>query len=233
MWAPSSAIGLEARRDFVFGRTHETGVSMTLRANWTFSPHLALQVYAQPYIASGRYTELKDVDSPGAARYADRFHAFTGDEIQLTDGTYHVARGGSSFSFARPDFNFRQLRSSVVVRWEYRPGSTVFATWSHGQTSDGFDGGRFRLGRDLPDLGTTPRMPPPLAHAFGAVSGPTAAAATSRGPRAGRSLACAHVVGELPRSRHAGCHSGLRMEYSRRGELGRGCNIQSRCVKRA
>jgi len=42
----------------------------------------------------------------------------------------------------------------VVVRWEYLPGSTVFAIWSHGQTSDAFGGGRFRLGRDLSDLGS-------------------------------------------------------------------------------
>jgi hypothetical protein len=141
---------------FVFGRIHETDVSMTVRANWTFSPHLALQVYAQPYVASGRYTELKDVDHPGAANYADRFHIFSGNEIGLTGGGYHVARDGSSFSFDRPDFNFRQLRSTVVVRWEYRPGSTVFAIWSHGQTSDTFSDGRFRFGRDLSDLGSAP-----------------------------------------------------------------------------
>ena len=144
------------RTHFVFGRIRETDVSMTVRANWTFSPHLALQVYAQPYVASGRYGELKDVDNPGAVRFADRFHAFSGDELRLADGTYHVMRDGSSFSFDRPDFNFRQLRSTVVVRWEYRPGSTVFAIWSHGQTSDTFDDGRFRFGRDLSDLGTAP-----------------------------------------------------------------------------
>ena len=46
----------------------------------------------------------------------------------------------------------RQLRSTVVVRWEYRPGSTVFAIWSHGRTSDGSGDGRFRLGRDLSEL---------------------------------------------------------------------------------
>ena len=137
---------------YVFGRLHETDVSMTVRANWTFSPHLALQVYAQPYIASGYYTELKEIDHPAADRYTDRFHVFTGDELRLTDGTYSVARGGASYSFGQPDFNFRQLRSTVVLRWEYRPGSTVFAIWSHGQTSDSFDDGRFRFGRDFSDL---------------------------------------------------------------------------------
>jgi hypothetical protein len=139
---------------FVFGRIHETDVSMTLRVNWTFSPHLALQAYAQPYVASGHYDQLKDVDNPGAARYADRFHVFAPGELQLADATYQAARDGAMYSFERPDFNFRQLRSTVVLRWEYRPGSTIFAIWSHGQTDDALGDGRFRLGRDLGDLAT-------------------------------------------------------------------------------
>ena len=135
---------LGSQAHFVFARVHETDVSMTLRVNWTFSPHLTLQAYAQPYLASGRYDDFKDVDNPGAGKYADRFHLLTGNGYQLADGT----------SFDRPDFNFRQLRSTVVVRWEYRPGSTVFAIWSHGRTSDVFDDGRLRLNRDLSELGS-------------------------------------------------------------------------------
>lgn len=144
----------ESESHFVFARIHQTDVSMTFRVNWTFSPRLTLQAYAQPFIASGRYDELKDVDNPGAARYADRFHVFDNRELTLVDDTYSVMRNGAAYSFDRPDFNFRQLRSTMVLRWEYRPGSTVFAIWSHGRTSDSFDGGRFRLGRDLGDLGS-------------------------------------------------------------------------------
>jgi hypothetical protein len=140
---------------YVFGRLHEADASMTLRVNWTFSPHLTLQAYAQPYIASGHYDELKEVDHPGAAQYRDRFHFLAADGLALDDGgTYHVMRDGASFRFDRPDFNFRQLRSTVVLRWEYRPGSTVFAIWSRGQTDSAFDDGRLRFGRDISDLGT-------------------------------------------------------------------------------
>ncbi|HET9624660.1 MAG TPA: DUF5916 domain-containing protein [Kofleriaceae bacterium] len=142
------------REHYLFGRIHELDVSMTVRANWTFSPRLALQVYAQPYIASGHYDELKDVDDPGAPRYRDRFHMLTSREARLVDGTYQVNAGGARFAFDQPDFNFRQLRSTVVLRWEYLPGSTVFAIWSHGQTSDALDDGRFRFGRDVTALTT-------------------------------------------------------------------------------
>jgi hypothetical protein len=39
----------------------------------------------------------------------------------------------------------------MVLRWEYRPGSTVFAIWSHGQTSQ-IDDGRFHFAEDLSGL---------------------------------------------------------------------------------
>ena len=34
-------------------------------------------------------------------------------------------------------FDVLQLRSNSVVRWEFRPGSTLFAVWTHGR--DGYD----------------------------------------------------------------------------------------------
>ena len=66
------------------------------------------------------------------------------------DGTFTGSNSGT-FQFSQPDFSFAQLRSNVVMRWEYRPGSSIFVIWSHGQTTDSPDG-RFRLGRDLKDL---------------------------------------------------------------------------------
>jgi hypothetical protein len=135
---------------FVFARIRETDVSLTLRMNWTFSPRLALQAYAQPFIAAGRYSEFKDIDHPDARRYTDRFRLLAPGDVSFTGS---ADPSGAALQLDRPDFNFRQLRSTVVMRWEYRPGSTVFAIWSHGRTSDTFDDGRFRFGRDLGDLG--------------------------------------------------------------------------------
>ena len=121
-------------RHYVFARIHQTTASLTARVNWTFSPRLSLQLYAQPFLAAGTYSEYKDVDNPHAARFEDRF--------TLLDGT--------EFEIGRPDFDFGQLRSTMVVRWEYRPGSAVFAIWSHGQTSS--TDTRFDLGPDLANL---------------------------------------------------------------------------------
>jgi hypothetical protein len=144
--------GAEPQTHYVVGRLHAADVGMTLRVNWTFSPHLALQAYAQPYIATGRYDDLKEVDRPGALRYEDRFHRFNANELMLVDGVYRVARDAAAYQFTQPDFDFRQLRSTIVVRWEYRPGSTVFAIWSHSQTGDALDDGRLELHRDASRL---------------------------------------------------------------------------------
>src|SRR5207248_2207274 len=51
-------------------------------------------------------------------------------------------------------FNYKQFRSNVVFRWEYRPGSTLFVVWSQGrQNSTGAEGTQGFRG-DLSDLFT-------------------------------------------------------------------------------
>ncbi|HEY5923071.1 MAG TPA: DUF5916 domain-containing protein [Kofleriaceae bacterium] len=142
------------RTHYVFGTIAQTVVSLTTRVNWTFSPKLSLQLYAQPFIAAGNYRELKDVDNPHAQRFEDRFHVLTGNDYSVTDGTVSVSHNGT-YAFAQPDFDFGELRSTVVLRWEYRPGSAVFAIWSHGRTNF-VDGGRFDLANDIADLGRAP-----------------------------------------------------------------------------
>jgi hypothetical protein len=141
------------RTHYLFGSINQTTTALTTRVNWTFSPHLSLQVYAQPFIAAGNYSEYKDVDNPHAKRFADRFHVLAGNDYSVMDGTVTVSHNGT-YTFDRPDFDIQQLRSTVVLRWEYRPGSTVFAIWSHGR-SDSLDS-RFDLANDLAHLASAP-----------------------------------------------------------------------------
>jgi hypothetical protein len=47
----------------------------------------------------------------------------------LADGTLRVTDGAQQFSLAPRDFNVRSFRSNAVLRWEWRPGSTLFAVW--------------------------------------------------------------------------------------------------------
>jgi hypothetical protein len=136
---------------YYVGRLHQTTSSLTARINYTFTPRLSLQYYAQPFMSAGRYTDLATVVSPRAVAFADRFRVLDGSEIaRASDGSYDVAttQGGvRDVSIDNPDFNVRELRSTAVMRWEYRPGSTLFLVWSQGRSSEGEDGA-FALTRE-------------------------------------------------------------------------------------
>ncbi|MBC7893824.1 MAG: carbohydrate binding family 9 domain-containing protein [Cytophagaceae bacterium] len=118
---------------YTVARLDQETVALTTRINWTASPTLSLQVYAQPFATGGSYSDWRRVSDPLARSYANQFQPF------VQEGE----PGG---------FNFKQFRSNSVLRWEYRPGSTLFFVWAQGRTQDGLDAGSFRFGRDYRNL---------------------------------------------------------------------------------
>ncbi len=129
-----------AEPHYLFARLEQTTVGVTARADWTFSPTLSLQLYAQPFVSGGAYTEFKQVADARAEAYAARF---AGVDARLGDGgdvQADLDGDGAAESFRSPDFNVKQFRSNVVLRWEYRPGSTLFAVWSQGRDHYAADG---------------------------------------------------------------------------------------------
>jgi hypothetical protein len=141
------------RREYIFAHLDQTTVSLTARANYTFSPNLSFQLYAQPFLSAGEYTDFRRVAAPRARAFDERFHTFADTEITYDiDGRRYTADvGDDDVRFDNPDFNVRSLRSNAVLRWEYRPGSTLFVVWSHGR-SDRARQGNFDLRRGLDDL---------------------------------------------------------------------------------
>jgi hypothetical protein len=144
---------------YIFGHIVQHTLGLTLRGSWTFTPDLSLQVYAQPFIASGRYDELKQASDVMADDYEDRFAEYDGTQVVRTpDDVYEIdddRDGVADYAIDVPDFNFRELRSNVVLRWQYRPGSTVFFIWSHGR-ADSIVQGDLDLSRDLRGLAKAP-----------------------------------------------------------------------------
>ena len=112
-------------------------LALTLRVTYPFSANMSLQMYAQPFIAKGTFSAVRELSAnPRAADYAGRYLAY----------------GDTAFTNNIGGFNFKQFRSNVVFRWEYRPGSTLFLVWSQGrQGSTGAEGSR-SFGGDLDDL---------------------------------------------------------------------------------
>ncbi len=125
---------------YIVGKIDQKTLNATVRVNLHLTPELSVQYYGSPFVSIGKYTDLKRVVAPRAGIYEQRFQPFLGDQITARpDGsTYDVAEGpgAQSYSFTNPDFSFRQFRSNLVLRWEYRPGSTLYAVWSQGRTSN-------------------------------------------------------------------------------------------------
>ena len=61
----------------------------------------------------------------------------------------------AAFSFYNPDFNYKSLRGTIVLRWEYLPGSTLYFVWTQNR-ADYSHPGDLQLRRDLGDLLTAP-----------------------------------------------------------------------------
>ncbi|MEJ2633940.1 MAG: DUF5916 domain-containing protein [Calditrichia bacterium] len=125
---------------YVFANMNQRELKANIRVNWTFSPRLSFQLYAQPLISSGNYYNYKGLAYP---RTYD-FNAFSGNNVKLADDTYTIDPDGGgpsrSFEFDNPDFNFRSLRGNAVLRWEYRPGSTLFLVWTQNRSESVVDG---------------------------------------------------------------------------------------------
>ena len=131
-------------------------LGLVLRFDLCLTPNLSIQFYGQPFVSAGSYSKIKRITSPRAENYSDRFHTFTEDEITYSqeNGEYYVDENNDTetdYTISNPDFNFRQFRSNLVIRWQYSPGSTIYFVWSQERT--GFEEtGTFNYSSDMRDL---------------------------------------------------------------------------------
>jgi hypothetical protein len=123
---------------WVLGRIHQDQWGLTLRVNLAITPDLTIQYYGSPFVATGLYTNLRKATDTLSPVYEERFHRYGPDEIaySASDNSYSVqeAGGGPSYTFANPDFSFREFRSSLVARWEWKPGSSLYVVWQQGRS---------------------------------------------------------------------------------------------------
>jgi hypothetical protein len=154
---------------YLFGDLDRQDLSMVARVNWTFTPHLSLELFAQPLLSSVDYTSYKELAQAGTFefnRFSEGSVAGSGDESVCLGGNtcedenhrrYMDFDGDGTTDFAFPDrdFNFRSFRATAVMRWEYRPGSTLFLVWQRRQAGRASTGD-FDFGRDADALFSIP-----------------------------------------------------------------------------
>jgi len=107
---------------YTFARLDQRTTSATMRLNYTYTPNVSLQGYVQPFVSKGTYSNVRQLSAdPRAEKYDDRYAPLAASGVTSDPG----------------GFNFKSLQSNLVFRWEYAPGSTLFAVWNHGR--QGYD----------------------------------------------------------------------------------------------
>jgi hypothetical protein len=108
---------------YVFATLEQRELVLVTRLELTLRPDLAIDLYLEPFVSTGTYTELGELAAAGT-RDLRRYGEVTRRGASIT-----VDDGGATFSLPEPDFTARSLRSTAVLRWEPRPGSTFYAVW--------------------------------------------------------------------------------------------------------
>jgi hypothetical protein len=120
---------------YVFAAVDLSEISGRLRANYTFTPDLSLETYAEPFAASGRFHSFGELRAPRAGDLV-MYGSGGSDIVRNPDGSHTVTDANGSFEIEPQDFNVRSFRSNVVLRWEWRPGSTMFVVWQQDRSGE-------------------------------------------------------------------------------------------------
>lgn len=97
----------------VFGNRSSKLVDLSIRGTFTFFKNMSLQVYNQLLIAQGKYDNFQILQNP------DKFATF------------------ESYP-KKSDFNLNSFNLNMVLRWEYRAGSTFYLIWSQARNEKGY-----------------------------------------------------------------------------------------------
>jgi hypothetical protein len=145
-----------AGRRYLFAALDQRTLSIDTRFNATFTPTLTLELFAQPFLASGDYQAFTEFAAPRAiamrefGRDVGTVTGVRGDE-ETRPSLYRIdpdaAGPAAPFTIRNPNFNVRSLRGTAVARWEYKPGSTLFLVWTQ-QREGSAAFGDFDVGRD-------------------------------------------------------------------------------------
>lgn len=124
---------------YVFAALRQRDAYATLKVNAAFSRTLSLQLYAQPFSFIGAYDRFSELYKP-RTYFFNQYGVNNRSTIANNGDSYTVDPDGAgpaqSFDIYNPNFRSRSFRSNAVLRWEYRPGSTIFLVWSQTRSGD-------------------------------------------------------------------------------------------------
>jgi hypothetical protein len=147
------------QKRYLFAHLEQTTLVADIRVDWIISPSLSFQVYLQPLISSGRYTDFKSLSRPKTyefLKYGDNGSTVTPGYSSTGELLgYELDPDGQGpalpSTIANPDFNIVSLRGNAVLRWEYVAGSVVYLVWTQSR-ADYEPIGDFELRRSMSHL---------------------------------------------------------------------------------
>ncbi|PZX20720.1 hypothetical protein LX69_00145 [Breznakibacter xylanolyticus] len=121
---------------YLMGQQNRQTMGVTIRASWALTPDVSLQYYGNPYVSSGTFSNYKIMTNPLSDRYDGLFDRIPSEDVAMgDDGKMHMSYRGHEFVFDLPDFEYQEFRSNFAFRWEFKPGSTFYAVWTHNRSA--------------------------------------------------------------------------------------------------
>ena len=125
---------------------------MTLRIDYSITPDFSIQFYGAPFVSAAKFYDFKEAANPTAENYYERFSIFDNNRFNKDNFSFDFDSDGEfEFVLGNRDFNYKQFRSNLILRWEYIPGSVLFIVWSHEQ-NDYQNTGEFNALNDFKNL---------------------------------------------------------------------------------
>jgi hypothetical protein len=121
---------------YIFGKVERSEIAASVRVNYSFTPDLNVELYAEPFASSGSYSRIGEL---ARARSFDlrEYGVEEGTGLERDEeGNYSFSDSDASFEIDNPDFDVLSFRSNLVLRWEWRPGSTLFLVWQQNRSAD-------------------------------------------------------------------------------------------------
>jgi len=115
---------LSETRRYRFADLSSAFFALTARVSYTFTPRLSLTGYAQLFLARGEYSNYRTIATSG-----------TRPKIRLGEMVPEVGYVGDTDGDGTKDDDFQDgsLNVNLVLRWEFRPGSTLQAVYAREQ----------------------------------------------------------------------------------------------------
>ncbi|MBN2664580.1 MAG: carbohydrate binding family 9 domain-containing protein [Bacteroidales bacterium] len=147
-------VNFDNQTSYILASINQNTINFTFRMDLNITPDLTLQYYGSPFISSALFSDYKHITNSTADNYNNRFQIYPNNILDYNNYTLDFNQDGIvDYDIGLQDFNFRQFRSNLVLRWEYIPGSTLFVVWSHEQT-DFLNISEFNLANDIINLFT-------------------------------------------------------------------------------